>query len=426
MRNVGPNAVTIWRSGYWEARRGVWRASRTACLGLLGGLLAPVGIAGQMPESVDPFAGPRIHLDRRVVIRSAVAGGPELTAPRTILADTRHIDVLDPAAFGVHRFDRAGVWLRTIGRRGDGPGEFQRPIAMGRIADTLWVADRALNRLSFIDRDGTFVRSVSFGIIQGPTLTGPRRALADSRIASVPYIGTTSAGSVDSLPVLIHADDGAVRDTLAWQAVGQVAVTVTTPPHNGERMPRTMSIKHPFDQRSLIAYDPLGRWVDIGTWRLGADEVHRLRMVRTAAVGDTVAVIELPFESTPATSDEVRAFARRIHPGLPPAFRARVSAASLAQAFLEQIPRPSEPSVDAMVVAEDGVLWFHKTNRSPNSEGERWIAYRPGKGFWGWIGLSVGEYLATATGGLLWTVSQDELDLPTITGWAPRVEDTGR
>lgn len=414
--------MTTRQSCQRKARRGVWRASRTAYLGLVGALLPLEGAAGQRME----FGEPRIHLDRHVVIRGAAAVAPELTAPRAILADSRHIDVLDPTAFGVHRFDPDGVWLRTIGRRGDGPGEFQRPVAMGRIADTLWVADRTLNRLSFLDRDGAFIRSVTFGIIEGPTLTGPRRALTGSRIASVPYVGATSVGGVDSLPVLIHADDGTIRDTLAWQALGRPTVTVTTPPRSGERTPRTMSIGHPFDQRSLVAYDPLGRWIDIGTWRPHADGVDRLRVVRTAAAGDTMAVIELPFERTPVASREVRAYARRIHPGLPPVFRARVTAASLARAFLEQIARPSEPSVDAMVVAEDGVLWFRKTNRSPDAEGERWIAYRPARGFSGWIGLSAGEYLTAATGGLLWTVRRDELDLPTITGWTPRTEEAGR
>ena len=61
---------------------------------------------------------------------------PELTAPAVLVTDSTHIYVLAPAAVGVHRFDRRGGWVETIGGEGDGPGEFRRATAMGWLSDT--------------------------------------------------------------------------------------------------------------------------------------------------------------------------------------------------------------------------------------------------------------------------------------------------
>ncbi|WP_419940238.1 6-bladed beta-propeller [Candidatus Palauibacter sp.] len=336
-----------------------------------------------------------------------------------MLADSNRIYVLDPAAFGVHQFDRRGRWISTIGGRGDGPGEFRRPVAMGRLSDTLWVADRGRSRLSFFGVDGVYLRSVRFSIISGPTVVMPQRAFSGRRIASVPYLSAGIAGQIDSLPILLFDEDGTVQDTIAWQTLGQVTVSIATREENGGSDVRTMSINHPFDRRSLLAYDPRSRGLYLGTWRADSAGAAELELLQLASTGDTAAVAHLPLGRATLSTRDVRSYATRIHGDLPGSFRSRVSASELARAFMQQIAKPAETAVDAMIASENRTIWLRRTDRASVAAPEYWTAYRFGEGFTELIQLPIGHQLVAASGHMLWTVSRDELDLPTVTGWVP-------
>ena len=339
------------------------------------------------------------------------------------MTDSTQIYVLDPAAFGVHRFDRRGHWLGTMGAEGDGPGEFRRPTAMGWLSDTLWVADRSLSRLSFFDRGGTFLRSVRFGIVSGPATIMPRRAASGRRIVSVPYVSVRSASEIDALPILVLDEDGMVQDTLAWQAIGQVAVSVATPPGDGESVPRTMSVSHPFDRRSLLAHDPHSRWLSLGTWRTSADDKSYLELLRMTTESDTIAFVRLPLGRGTISNRDVQSYAKRIYGRLPESFRSRVSSRELTRAFLGQIARPAETAVDAILASEDGTVWLRRT-RPRAASLTQWVGYDHAGAFVGFLELPVEHYLIAASGGLLWTVDRDPLGLPTIAGWAYESTET--
>jgi len=400
------------------------RRLRAGSFGLVLGILTFEGIAGQTREQFDPFAGTPLLLERQVEIRATAQGDPELTAPAILVTDSAHIYVLDPAAVGVHRFDRRGRWIETIGGEGDGPGEFRRPTAMGWLSDTLWISDRNLSRLSFFELGGAFVRSVRFTTIFGPATVMPRNASSGGRIVSVPYVSVQSATEMDSLPILVLDEDGVVRDTLAWQAVGRVAVSVATPPGNGESIPRTMSINHPFDRRSLLAHDPHSRWLYLGTWRRGADRQDDLELLRVTAAGDTAAFMRLPLGRITISRNEVRSYAKRIYGRLPESFRSRVSSGELTQAFLSQIARPSRTAVDAMVASEDGTVWLRGASPAATSS-TQWVGYGPDGRFVGLVEFQEEYHLLAASGGMLWTVDRDPLGLPTITGWAYGSSEAG-
>ncbi len=307
--------------------------------------------------------------------------------------------------------------MGTIGGEGDGPGEFRRPTAMGWLSDTLWVADRSLSRLSFFHTDGTFLRSVRFAIISGPATMMPRRASPGGRVVSVPYVTVQAATEMDALPILVLDEEGVVRDTLAWQAVGQVAVSIVTPPGAGESVPRTMSISHPFDRRSLLAHDPHSRWLYLAAWRTDADDQRHLELRRVTVAGDTVAFMRLPLGRVAVSRRDVQSYSRRIYGGLPASFRSRVSSGELTRAFLGQIARPSETAVDAMLASEDGTLWLRRTAPAATSA-TRWAGYDRDGRFAGLVEFPVEYHLLAVSEGMLWTIDRDPLGLPTITGWA--------
>ena len=115
-------------------------------------------------------------------------------------------------------FDSTGVWIRSVGRAGQGPGEFQ---SLGWLAvgpgDTLRTYDWSLRRLSVFTPAGTFVRSyllASPGVERGAI---PRAVLADGTIlvSGTPFIrpGHPSGVARDTAPLLLYGMTGAVVDS---------------------------------------------------------------------------------------------------------------------------------------------------------------------------------------------------------------------
>jgi len=71
-----------------------------------------------------------------------------------------HIYVLDGKAGTVKVFDKAGQHLRNIGRRGQGPGEFEMPMGLNIISgQTLIVA--SMGRLSFFSLQGEYLKHIT-------------------------------------------------------------------------------------------------------------------------------------------------------------------------------------------------------------------------------------------------------------------------
>lgn len=379
--------------------------------------------ADQEARSLDLPDVPPVELCRVVEVGTAT-GRPGLTDPWGVLADSSHIYVLDPPAFGVHRFDRSGAWLNTIGSEGDGPGEFRRPTAMGLVSDTLWVADRGLSRLSYLSREGEYVRSVRFSVVLGSSVYMPRRALSGGGILSTEYF-STSAPTRPALHLLVFDDEGEITDTLARRPRGRAAVSVTAPGGNGDSRRGSVSLSHPLDLQSLVAYDPLGRWVYVGGWRLDELPSRDFELLGITPGGDTTMVVRLPLARRALEADEVQAHARMIRSALPEALRVRIGERALSRAFAEQIPRPAETAVDAMLAEDDGTVWLRATRGGVRGS-RRWMRFRPDVGLDGFVDLLAGHRLLAASGGMLWTVDRDVWDVPTVVGWRTVPDDACR
>lgn len=76
------------------------------------------------------------------------------------LDDQDNIYLLDAGNCRVQKFDRNGNYLQTIGRKGQGPGEFERP---ARISiddqDNIYVSE--MRSIQIFDSKGEFIRSIS-------------------------------------------------------------------------------------------------------------------------------------------------------------------------------------------------------------------------------------------------------------------------
>jgi DNA-binding beta-propeller fold protein YncE len=118
--------------------------------------------------------------------KPGVRGNPPeaLTEPTDVVTDPQngdvyiaesHTDVSDPNLVGrISVFDRAGRFLRVIGRTGTGPGEFRTPHAIefdsrGRLI----VADRHNHRIQVLTKQGAFVTEYDdFGRTSGLAIDG--------------------------------------------------------------------------------------------------------------------------------------------------------------------------------------------------------------------------------------------------------------
>jgi len=77
-----------------------------------------------------------------------------------------NIYVLDWMARKILVFDQSGKLLRTIGRKGQGPGEFERPMDISIFGNRLMVHD--LERcISFFTLDGEYIRSITSNDVLG-------------------------------------------------------------------------------------------------------------------------------------------------------------------------------------------------------------------------------------------------------------------
>ena len=85
---------------------------------------------------------------------------------------------LDPSGCQILFFDQDGKFLKKIGRRGQGPGEFIVPLAVGLDSNgNIYVADSQARRVNKFDREGYFISS----FIYSSNHTQPKIVRIDSK-----------------------------------------------------------------------------------------------------------------------------------------------------------------------------------------------------------------------------------------------------
>jgi len=150
--------------------------------------------AAEWSRQVDPGTPTFVYrpvqeMERRDTIRlvrDLVIGGLDgdfnyLFGHRTphVSADHRGtIFVADPGNQRIQVFDEEGVYRRTLGRSGEGPGEFSFPLAVIVAGSHLFVSDTQRGRLSRWTLDGELDWDISLQIFPG-YLVSPTVGLAD-------------------------------------------------------------------------------------------------------------------------------------------------------------------------------------------------------------------------------------------------------
>jgi hypothetical protein len=133
--------------------------------------------------------------------------------------------VLMPQEHRVAVFSEDGAFVESLGRWGEGPGEFSHPIDLGFLGDTLWVLDPLARRVSFF-LDLQFLKSLPLEI---PGDIHPERnARAVAVLDNGGVLLVTDSQSMDdplvtSTPSLILVQRSESLDTLATYSTDYTA-----------------------------------------------------------------------------------------------------------------------------------------------------------------------------------------------------------
>ncbi|MEX2283468.1 MAG: 6-bladed beta-propeller [Gemmatimonadota bacterium] len=262
--------------------------------------------------------------------------------------------VIDGQAQEVRVFDGGGDHVRTIGRKGSGPGEFQN--AHGLAWDDrgrLWVADAGNNRYSVFDSLGNhlFERQTANRGVVFPWLGG------FGRDGFLYEVGARSGPTGESVFTYFRMDSaGAIADSLP---------KLENRPASA--LPMALFGLAP---RLTFRFDPAGH-----VW-FGFTSDYRI--YQRSFAGDTLRIIERAVARVPVTEQEKDSIVRELAAGPPGFGRADIPA--------------TMPAFDRIFVDSEGHLLIHAIGRA-DDRGRVFDVFD-----------AEGRYLGPATNDVTWTI----------------------
>lgn len=297
------------------------------------------------------------------------AGAEETESPLHIVLAGRvfpdgRIAVADAGLGGVVLYSAEGRRIAQLGRKGEGPGEFQVPAWVGTRGDTILVWDQSLKRLSAFGPDHRLVGTLAVPDAEGmfPHLVG---TMADGSLVMDP--------GPDAL-AMAGAEPGLRRDSVSYMrfaADGTALGTVVRVPGDAlyvyERDTGFGWMEAPLGPRTIAVASPHGLFVAEGAsgeinvygtdgtrtrlmrsphepWRITGADVSRYRESRLAAVGDG-----------PRRAELEAALQRALLPDVAPPL-AGFAVDAQGHAWVQEQPRPGARDAWWAVLSTTGTL----------------------------------------------------------------------
>ncbi len=289
------------------------------------------------------------------------------------VGDDGTVYVLEGQVPEIRVFAPDGRRLRTVGRPGEGPGEFRSPREFGLLGDTLWVNDWRNRRISWFGPDGELVhelRATPLPVetdVPGMFLSvAPARPRSDGLVESEAS-RTMSAGAADRpfyVPVIRFDRNGRVVDTARWDTV-QPPPTVRV---EGRALhPPALRPTSPVTQEMSGGSARLSWWVPAGSGQ------GQLEVARLGADGDTLYQSVLLYDAVPVPAS-VRDSLLEGFRGIAGAFG--LSEGAMADAMASGLDLPDyRPPIRSTHGGRDGSLWIALNGASPDSTA--WVLLDP-------------------------------------------------
>ncbi len=255
--------------------------------------------------SVDTLAGGVVHvrnpaeplwrpgeewaLEEELRIGSATEEGPELFGEvRDLAVDPLgRIYVLESQSNEIRVFDADGGHVRTFGREGQGPGELNGPSALDWDGDgRLWVVDPRNARFSVFDTAGEYLED--------------RTKKTSGWVSPWPGRVEENGGLIDVS--FARVDDEFRRTLIRYDSLNEPVDTFFPPRYDAPVFElRTenalMAYSVPFAESMVWRLRPGGTlWFGVS---------DRYRLYERTLEGDTLRIVEKPFEPLPVTSEEL-------------------------------------------------------------------------------------------------------------------------
>lgn len=264
-------------------------------------------------------------------------------------------------------YSPGGEWKRSIGGKGEGPGEFSRIERLGALpGDSLYVFDRGAQRLSIFRRDGTFVRDERVT----PSAGGP--AVQDLfRLADGSWISVEGPPGEPSRADRMRRS---VRLLVAREKPGATGHVIAEIP--GEIWGRASAGGQTGFRTVLFTPDAL---YGIGGTCVVAVAGDEATVRAHSATGEVVRDWTVDLQPRSVTDDDVDRYVERavVENDVPPEGRAQI------RQMLEAFPRPDRmPLFSDMVVDELGFIWLQHYAPPLGSSG-RWMVLDAERGVLG-------------------------------------------
>jgi hypothetical protein len=326
-------------------------------------LLAALGLVHlgcDNPES-DQASIPEWTLVRELTIGSRDGREDALTRIGSVVLGTQdEVFVSQPEESVVRVFDLDGHPRGKFAGEGDGPGELRGMGRLGRLADTLYVFDFRIWRMSLFSEDGSFLYSFQYaapelgeGIWPVPTWL-----LEDGTVLVDPgyVMAAVADGTVSEIPVVRTTREGEVLDTV-------VTYPLRSRPFAGREGSISFGSENPFPYNPGIDYAPSRREliiVDFPVPRSG--DPNTFSVLRLSLDGDTVGTHRIPFDPVElpgAVKDSViDAEAERYTSGPRPLIPSRRTVrADIEEAWA--LP-DYYPPVSTVRIGSDGQIWIRR------------------------------------------------------------------
>ena len=160
------------------------RKSRISILlGMTAGIWIIASLVfGQSKSFADIYKTGKIKFVPEITITDEAMGGRDFfnNAVDLALDDRGNVFVCDSRANNIKVFDSEGKYLKTIGKAGQGPGDFNYPVEIEFVGGRFYVRELMNGRVSILDREGVFLKSVS--LQESGTIWWNMAALPDGRL----------------------------------------------------------------------------------------------------------------------------------------------------------------------------------------------------------------------------------------------------
>jgi hypothetical protein len=278
------------------------------------------------------------------------------------LLDDGSIGVADAGNHNVRVFAASGDSAATLGREGDGPGEFRQIGAVWRLAgDSLAVWDFQVSRLTVFSRDG----SVGRVIVPQPAPSGSYHPMwglfGDGSFILGPGMdiaGLLTGGTHvrrDTVPLLRYGADGRLADTIGVYPGDEKHVLVSGAGFNVRTLP--------YGRRLRIA---------LGGERLYLTTGDKSEVVALTPAGARVMVSRERRPPAPVTDTDRSAHRQRQLRDLSP------DKAEVERKRLDQLPFPGTMAPYAQLLLDrSGFLWMRRTATDAPDQAQEWVVLAP-------------------------------------------------